>query len=247
MRVIFLNALFGQAGKKFLNFVQKESGSTDIFCFMEFSPKLFDETSSLLKDWQGLVEKGLVLEAFGVQDCLSIFVKKNLKVKSSGKILLYRNTGKDTGFAMFVRLDIEGKPLEIVNVHGKTWPGNKEDTPARVRQSEKIIDFCREIKEPKIIGGDFNLNPDTKSIKLFEEVGYKNLIKEFGIKRTRNRLAWNQFKNEPGFVKQYFADYIFTSPEVKVKNFEVPDIEISDHLPLILDFSFDSAQDYGAL
>ena len=32
------------------------------------------------------------------------------------------------------------------------------------------------------------------------------------------------------------VDYVFVSPEVKVIDFSVPNIEISDHLPLILDF-----------
>ena len=38
------------------------------------------------------------------------------------------------------------------------------------------------------------------------------------------------------FGKQHFADYVFVSKDVKVKKFEVPYLEISDHLPLILDF-----------
>ena len=88
----------------------------------------------------------------------------------------------------------------------------------------------------KIIGGDFNLNPDTKSVKIFEEVGYKNLIMDFGIKNTRNEISWKQFQNKPGFVKQYFADYVFVSKDVKVRKFEVPYNEISDHLPQILEF-----------
>jgi endonuclease/exonuclease/phosphatase family metal-dependent hydrolase len=41
---------------------------------------------------------------------------------------------------------------------------------------------------------------------------------------------------KPFYGKQPFADYIFITPDIKVKNFEVPDLEISDHLPMILDF-----------
>ena len=75
--------------------------------------------------------------------------------------------------------------------------------------------------------------PNTKSIKMIKEAGYKNLIKDFGIKTTRNKLAWDQFPDEE---KQNFADYVFVSPEIKVRKFSVPNLEISDHLPLILDF-----------
>jgi endonuclease/exonuclease/phosphatase family metal-dependent hydrolase len=119
----------------------------------------------------------------------------------------------------------------IGNVHGKARPGEKEDTPVRIKQSEKIINYFKDLAGPKIIGGDFNLNPDTKSVEMFEKAGYRNLIKDFGIKNTRNKLSWEQFNNV-----QNFADYCFTSPEVKVKSFKVPYMEISDHLPQILDF-----------
>ena len=52
---------------------------------------------------------------------------------------------------------------------------------------------------PKIIGGDFNLNPDTESIKMFEEAGYKNLIKDFKIENTRNEISWREFKEIKDF------------------------------------------------
>jgi endonuclease/exonuclease/phosphatase family metal-dependent hydrolase len=71
---------------------------------------------------------------------------------------------------------------------------------------------------------------------MFEEAGYKNLIKEFNIKNTRNNTCWEQFKEDVKISgKQHFADYCFTSHDVKVKSFEVPYNEVSDHLPLILD------------
>ncbi len=35
----------------------------------------------------------------------------------------------------------------------------------------------------------------------------------------------------------YHSDYVFVSPETDVMHFEVPDIEASDHLPLILETS----------
>lgn len=38
------------------------------------------------------------------------------------------------------------------------------------------------------------------------------------------------------FGRVNLADYCFVFPEVKIKSFEVPNIEIFDHLPLILDF-----------
>jgi len=97
----------------------------------------------------------------------------------------------------------------------------------------RIVEHLSKCTDPKVIGGDFNLMPDTESVGLFEKSGYKNLIKDFDIKTTRSSL--NSGKYPEGDI-QYFADYAFVSPEVKVKDFKVPQVEISDHLPLILEF-----------
>jgi endonuclease/exonuclease/phosphatase family metal-dependent hydrolase len=83
----------------------------------------------------------------------------------------------------------------------------------------------------KIIGGDLNLMPDTESVRMFAANGYRDLIAEFKIPTTRNRLVWDKFPDS----KQYYSDYVFVSPEVKVREFSVPNNEISDHLPLIVD------------
>jgi endonuclease/exonuclease/phosphatase family metal-dependent hydrolase len=241
MRIIFLNAWFGEVEKPFFDFVEKESSSTDVFCFMEFSPGLFTKISEVLWNHNGFSEEGMFLKAWNEIDCQVIFARKNLKILSSGKLILYKNNNKDTGFASYITFKKDGKNINILNIHGKALPGDKQDTPIRLKQSEKIIEFFAGKNGPRIIGGDFNLNPDTRSVKMFERVGYVNLIRNFDIKNTRNRLAWEQAQkrlNGSGkyFGKQYFADYCFVSPEVKVKSFEVPNIEVSDHLPLILDF-----------
>lgn len=200
---------------------------------MEYTRDLFDKTSKILNNFNGFIEEGTLLKLWGVIDSQVIFAQKNLEILSSGKLDIYKNTPTDTGFASYIVFKNDGKIVNLLNVHGKTRPGHKMDTPARIKQSQKIIKFMKDKSGLKIIGGDFNLNPDTKSVRLFEEAGYKNLIKDFGIENTRNKLTWEQFPNEE---KQHFADYVFVSPDVNVKNFEVPYTEVSDHLPQILEF-----------
>lgn len=234
MRIIFLNSLFGKIGKKYFDYIKKESKNTDIFCFMEYTPEVFTQTSAILKDYAGFLEKGHKLsfaDFRNILDCQVIFVRNNVELLSSGKLNLNNLDKNDTGFASYVVIKYKSKEICVVNVHGKAYPGDKNDTPARLKQTQKILNFCKKFKYTKIIGGDFNLNPDTRSVKMFEEAGYRNLIKDFEIKNTRNRISWKTFKNV-----QHFADYCFVSPEVKVKSFDVPYMEVSDHLPLILDF-----------
>lgn len=237
MRIIFFNIWHGQAWDGLKDFLQSNLKSTDIFCFLEADPAVQKKLEVLLSDFEPIYDKGIKTEYLdGVIEGRSIFVRKNIKIIKKGKLDIFETTPKDAGGFQYAYLEVGGKKLFVSEVHGKTHPGNKKDTADRIDQSEKIIKFLEKIKVPKILGGDFNLMPETESVKSIERAGYKNLIKEFKIKSTRNKLTWEQFSKRPGFIKQYFADYAFVSPEIKVINFEVPYTEVSDHLPLILDF-----------
>jgi len=234
VRIIYLNCWYAKTGRVFFDFVKENSLNTDIFCFQEVSPELLAELKKLLPHHQGLYATGNKVEVLGFVYGEAIFVRRDFAVLTSGKINLYRQVVNDVGYLQFAQVKTEQGELFLGNVHGKARPGTKLDMPARLRQSRKIINHFSRFADPKIIGGDFNLLPKTESIRLFEKAGYRNLIKDFAVKTTRNRLSWENLKNSE--EKQYFADYIFVSPEVKVGSFSVPDIEISDHLPLILDF-----------
>jgi endonuclease/exonuclease/phosphatase (EEP) superfamily protein YafD len=231
MRIIFLNSWFGKVGKPYFDFIKKESLKTDIFCLLEVTPELYLKLKPILSGFNVLYEKGHNASPDNVLCGQTIFVSKKMQIVMGKKVSIYKQSDRDAGSMQFMEINTNGKKLFLGSVHGKTRPGTKLDTPIRIKQSQKIINLFSEIEDPIIIGGDFNLELKTKSVEMFEEAGYRNLIKDFSIKNTRNELSWKQFNSV-----QNFADYIFTSPEVKVKKFEVPYIEISDHLPLILEF-----------
>lgn len=73
--------------------------------------------------------------------------------------------------------------------------------------------------------------PQAESIRMFEKNNYRDLIKDFHITTTRNRIALDKY---PG-NERLFSDYVFVSSGVSVKGFLVPDVEISDHLPLLVE------------
>lgn len=122
---------------------------------------------------------------------------------------------------------MNGKKVLIVNVHLTHRPEGKSDSEKRFKQSKIIIDFLGMFDCPKILVGDFNLLPDTESIAMIERAGMRNLIKEYNVTSTRTELYKKPLQ---------FADYIFVSPEINVREFKVlPDV-VSDHAPLYLDF-----------
>jgi len=82
----------------------------------------------------------------------------------------------------------------------------------------------------KILCGDFNLAPDTRSLEIIKE-NMVDLIEKYEVESTRS--SFYRHYGEPGLS---FADYMIVSPEIKVNDFRVLQDPVSDHLPLYLDF-----------
>lgn len=169
---------------------------------------------------------------------LAIFTKKALLIESIEHLTIFdeQDPGLDEKdehyFSMGrdlqrVRLMKDNKEFSILNFHGM-WTGRgKGDTDGRILQSQKIRKVFDESIGARILCGDLNLEPDTKSLGILTQDN-KDLIKENGIASTRSPLY-------AGPVK--LADYVIVSLDVRVENFGVIQSEVSDHLPLFLDFS----------
>ena len=110
-------------------------------------------------------------------------------------------------------------------------PGDKLDTAERLGQSQAVLEFLRGWEGETIVCGDLNRCPRRPASGAFER-GLRNLIRECGITNTRSRLT-PQFGTTEA---QYFADYAFVSAGLAVRACSAPYMEVSDHLPVIVDF-----------
>lgn len=241
MKLVTLNTWGGRVHKPLLKFLS-ENKDIDIFCFQEIyhnatkevvGSDYHDDALNLHNDISDILlnHLGYFRPSFGESYGLSIFVKKEIQVIGEGDLLIYEVQNYITGGnhprnLHWVEINKDGESLTVINVHG-LWNGNgKTDTPDRLEQSRRIKDFMDSIKGKKILCGDFNLLPDTESVKLLES-GMKNLVKEYGVTSTRSALYTKPIK---------FADYIFVSKDIEVKDFKVLLDEVSDHLPLLVEF-----------
>ena len=188
-------------------------------------------------DLDGEYNKKIDLDVkFGI----AILVKNSIKIKSKGQVEIYDDHTSILNpdfsnlpvYFQYIELEINGKSYTICNFHGIPKPADKLDSPERINQSKKILDFLTSRIGPRIFVGDFNLLSKTKSIHTLEDIAV-NLIKKYNISMTRSKRS--PYFGKAGFQK--FADYAFVSSEVVIKDFRVPQIEVSDHLPMILDFS----------
>jgi endonuclease/exonuclease/phosphatase family metal-dependent hydrolase len=258
MKLISLNTAGAAQGELFFDFIKAHSENTDVFCLQEvFSSssqapekqgqyllKQFHKISEILPNFtpffdaksRDLTDEGPTPVEWGVLLGSCMFVKKSLKVELQENYPIVDATQAGSPLvegwvrAQHIKLKVQNRLLNIINFHGVSRPGTKLDTPARLLQSQKLLELIKNFGRPMVLCGDFNLYPNTQSIKILEE-HLVNLIDKYKITNTRNEISWANYPD-----KQHFADYAFVSNNIKVKNFEVPYNLVSDHLPMILEF-----------
>ncbi|MEK7136248.1 MAG: endonuclease/exonuclease/phosphatase family protein [Patescibacteria group bacterium] len=249
MKLITLNTWGGKVLEPLLSFIKEKENSIDIFCFQEvfkggtateanpmqiknINPRLYEEIEKLLSNHVGYFSS-LYNGEYG----LATFVRKDIKVKEDGAIMVHENSNfpvdedpdaDHNRLLQWFRIEKNSLEYLVANLHGH-WTLLKHDTPERLAQSQRILGFLKGFNLPKIICGDFNVRPETESIRLLEESGLRNLVSESKIATTRTSLY------KFGHIEPY-ADYIFISPEIELKNFNVLPDEVSDHAPLYLEF-----------
>ncbi len=250
MRLICLNVWGGRRQRELIEFLKRSSASTDIFCLQEVmnprelsrfqgsalyekaSRDLYADICSSMPGFESHVSEPY--SDFG--ESLQTLVSSKIKVTENGTLTLceqfpleYRRERISIGSKMqWIAFRHNGKEFTVANVHGIWFNSSKDDNPRRIEQSRRIVEFLSKRKGAKILCGDFNLLPDTESIRMLES-GMANLIKKHGIASTRSHLY-------PKEKPSRFADYAFVSDDVLVKDFGIMDEVVSDHLPLSLGF-----------
>ena len=95
---------------------------------------------------------------------------------------------------------------------------------ARKMQFAHMANLLSAKRCPVIIAGDFNAFNGVSELRYMKnQLGLKNP----NVDKKPTYPSWNP---------KHQLDFILCSKEIQVKNFEVPQINLSDHLPLILDF-----------
>ena len=101
----------------------------------------------------------------------------------------------------------------------------KQEKVNQVKLIKKYIQF---LGERTILVGDFNSNESSEEINSIKEVLVDSAQDEEG-----------RFKHTyDGLVIKSRIDYIFASPDFRIRNYEVLDSNISDHFPLIAELEF---------
>ncbi len=144
--------------------------------------------------------------------------------KADGQALL---DGKSTS--------IEGnQKLHVLNTQG-IWGTHGNDTDRRLKMGDFIANevstSTQSEKYPVLLAGDFNLNPYTKTVEkienILESVFKSSLKTSFNLKRKN-------LEKDPGYATSA-VDMMLVSSDIKVLKKSCPNVDVSDHLPLVVE------------
>jgi endonuclease/exonuclease/phosphatase family metal-dependent hydrolase len=123
-------------------------------------------------------------------------------------------------------LMFEEKEITLLNVHGPVNFNGDEDDVRRLRLRDIILN---NISEYTIAAGDFNMRPTTQTIQAIEQKLVNVFAGEF---TTTFNLRRKDLVKFPGYATSV-VDMLFVSPSFKMVAKAAPQIEVSDHLPLV--------------
>lgn len=245
MKLLSLNT-WGCRIESIFDFIQKNSDA-EIICLQEVmkggsteterheKTNSFEVVENLLPHHIGFFSKYINSSHYGeeprdFQFGIATYVKNTTSYdfsKSTELVDVNRKWDDYSGrFAGGVAHAVNVNGFTIVNVHGLWQDLIIEDTDAKIEESQMIIRFSNDRKGKRIICGDFNLTQNTRPIKILNNA-FTNLIDKYNISDTRGSLYKGSNR---------FADYIFVDSQIQVTSFDVPNVAISDHLPLVLEF-----------
>ena len=273
LSVVSLNCWNGRVFDPLMAFFTKMSPDVDVFCLQEVYSTdicigenfeawsedkknrldLLQEIEAVLPDHESYfmpTQYGLEQEAekfdSRVRRGTAVFVRRGLEILEVSATWIVNSApefGNKRRYLQTVHLKKDGVEYVVANYHG-VWRGaSKDDSPERTTQSTNIVRVLERFWCHKILVGDFNLLPNTRSIGIIEDNGLIegqtgqliNLIKTHEVKTTRSSLL--EKKRDVGDLvggHALFADYAFVSPSLEVAEFRVLSDEVSDHLPLFL-------------
>jgi endonuclease/exonuclease/phosphatase family metal-dependent hydrolase len=128
----------------------------------------------------------------------------------------------------FVTINIGNIIIDVFNTQG-VWDMDGD------KLTERRVKMCNEIaksthgKQNVILAGDFNLKPTNKAIAPIDE----QLISVFkNERRTSFNLRRKDLDKYPGYATAV-VDLMYVSADIKILSSSCPDVDVSDHLPLV--------------
>ncbi len=144
-------------------------------------------------------------------------------IELSGLPLYRKNSETEPRNAVYVKLQLEQKEISVISTH-LGFSNTNEMTSVQSIQAEKLKSSLPD--EACILAADLNTQAGNKLYSELEsELAARNKpLNEVGKSHTTNTQ-----------IPEHRIDFVFTTKDFDVKNFQMPDTAASDHLPLVVE------------
>jgi endonuclease/exonuclease/phosphatase family metal-dependent hydrolase len=188
--------------------------------------KKFHGQDTFLFDFDGKLDFGNYTKSpYPLTFAQNIFVQKHYGYTSD-----FAMSPEDyPGSFLVCDFSLKEKPLRVINYHG-IWTQHKHGNENTLAANKKILEVAKEAPGEVIICGDFNLFPDTPSMRVFEK-DFTSLVDLHKIQTTRPKT------NELSHLPRNVVDFVWVSAGIKTTHFQVLVSDVSDHYPLIVEFN----------
>ncbi|HBF67091.1 MAG TPA: hypothetical protein DDW36_01540 [Candidatus Magasanikbacteria bacterium] len=132
-----------------------------------------------------------------------------------------------TMLLQMVEVDLGGIVTTVGNVHG-IWEPNAIDHERRTVMANKIVGALGG-KPHVVLAGDFNMRPDTQAAA---HIG--NTLQSIFKQELQNTM--NMRRRDDPYYATLAVDMMFVSSDVHVLEHHMPDVDVSDHMPLVTEF-----------
>ena len=122
-------------------------------------------------------------------------------------------------------IDYYGKNIHLLSWHG-AWTAPPVDTKETLGQAKIVANYLQSLDEPFILGCDANNVIGSETIALVNDVS-ENLMIDSGVLQTTHPKV---HKIVP---RGFLIDYVFVSRDIRLKSLRVPEVIVSDHLPVV--------------
>lgn len=152
-------------------------------------------------------------------------------LRNQGNAFLARDRIRNETFHFFERgmkrlvIELELEHLVIYLAHLSLG------ARTRHHQLSALYDLVRKTERPCIVAGDFNMLWGEREIDLF--------LAATGLLNANIK----GFPTYPSKSPNRHLDFVLHSKEIKIRDFHVPMVPFSDHLPVVVDFDVEVEQD----
>lgn len=216
-----------------------------------YSPFTAKESEDGKLDWFGnailtkleIIDHGVHWMHDGQNKAGIITAQQNQKLKQAIKInrnLAYPIVYNQPKNLIWTLLSDKGKVFRNVTTHF-TATQKCTETLQMIQEAQSIINFVYNLKDvPTIFTGDLNIHQQAGCIEMLKSKF--NLVNQGSINTLTPEIhqifepKYQQL--DPTLKNGLSVDYVFQN-DIKIINYQIPNVQISDHLPIIIEFDID--------